>query len=89
MSAPVRTCIHTKTNGIQCGSPAMRGDLRCYYHYRQRKPIRELVDIGDISTPNGRKEALGVIYRAMIHRRIDNSTAGHLLYMIQIAMQGN
>ena len=64
----------------------MRGDPRCYYHYRQRKPLQRLIDLGDITTPNGRQEALSVIFRALAYGRIDNDTAGQMLYLIQMAM---
>jgi len=28
----VPQCRHTKTNGLRCGSPAMRNHSFCYYH---------------------------------------------------------
>jgi len=40
-------CTHIKSDGIRCGSPAMRGHSRCYFHLKQfyrekprRQPIR-------------------------------------------------
>jgi hypothetical protein len=32
----IRTCQHIKTNGIRCGSPAMRRSPFCYFHKRWR-----------------------------------------------------
>jgi hypothetical protein len=29
-----RTCTHIKVNGVRCGSPALRGEIHCYFHYR-------------------------------------------------------
>jgi hypothetical protein len=29
-------CEHNKTNGTQCGSPALRGNHFCYFHKRWR-----------------------------------------------------
>jgi hypothetical protein len=31
---PTRTCTHIKVNGVRCGSPALRGEKFCYFHYR-------------------------------------------------------
>jgi hypothetical protein len=33
MSNP-RTCTHIKVTGTRCGSPALRGEDYCYFHYR-------------------------------------------------------
>ena len=30
----VRTCTHIKVTGVRCGSPALRGEEYCYFHYR-------------------------------------------------------
>ena len=85
---PFRTCIHIKTNGAQCGSPAMRGDLRCYYHHRQRKPLRRLVGINDISTPAGRQEALGIVFRSLVSGTVNLDVADKMLRSIAMAMKG-
>ncbi len=37
-------CTHIKSDGIRCGSPAMRGHSRCYFHLKQHyrdKPRRQ------------------------------------------------
>jgi hypothetical protein len=31
---PTRTCTHIKVNGVRCGSPALRNEDYCYFHYR-------------------------------------------------------
>jgi hypothetical protein len=31
---PTRTCTHIKVNGVRCGSPALRNEDFCYFHYR-------------------------------------------------------
>ena len=28
----IRRCIHIKTNGVQCGSPAVKGHPKCHFH---------------------------------------------------------
>jgi hypothetical protein len=30
----VRTCTHIKVTGVRCGSPALRGEQYCHFHYR-------------------------------------------------------
>ena len=30
----VRTCTHIKVTGVRCGSPALREEQYCYFHYR-------------------------------------------------------
>ena len=32
--ANVRTCTHIKVTGVRCGSPALREEEYCYFHYR-------------------------------------------------------
>src|SRR6185369_2802080 len=34
MQSETPTCTHIKTDGIRCGSPAMRGRPFCYFHRR-------------------------------------------------------
>jgi uncharacterized protein (DUF1786 family) len=82
-----RTCIHTKANGTQCGSPAMRDELRCYFHYKQRKPFTRLAGLSTISNPTDRALVLDKIFRALINGRIDPEVARAMLYAIQISMQ--
>jgi hypothetical protein len=82
-----RTCIHTKTNGTQCGSPAMRDELRCYFHYKQQKPLTRLAGLSTISNPADRALVLDKVVRALINGRIDPEVARAMLYAIQISMQ--
>ena len=30
----IRSCTHIKVTGVRCGSPALRGEEYCYFHYR-------------------------------------------------------
>ncbi|HLH09096.1 MAG TPA: hypothetical protein VKW78_17800 [Terriglobales bacterium] len=42
--AIIPICIHIKSDGVRCGSPALRGHSRCYFHLRQfyrDKPRRQ------------------------------------------------
>src|SRR5579862_6231566 len=40
LPANVPQCRHTKTNGIRCGSPSVRGHYFCYYHAQIREHQR-------------------------------------------------
>jgi len=33
---PIPLCDHVMSSGIRCGSPAVRGQSRCYYHHSMR-----------------------------------------------------
>jgi hypothetical protein len=35
-----RTCKHIKVTGVRCGSPALRGEEYCYFHYRMLCSLR-------------------------------------------------
>src|SRR5450755_1112411 len=34
---PILRCQHIKVDGVQCGSPALRGERRCYFHERWQR----------------------------------------------------
>jgi hypothetical protein len=40
MSLPenIRQCEHIRISGQRCGSPALRGEARCYFHNTARNP---------------------------------------------------
>jgi hypothetical protein len=65
----------------------MRGDLRCYHHYRQRKPLRRLIGLNDISTPAGRQEALDMVVRALHSGTLDHDAADKILRSVALAMK--
>jgi hypothetical protein len=95
----VPECHHIKTSGGKCGSPALRGELYCYFH--SRPPIRASKTRSS-QPPNGiaaylhkelaNLEDRGAIQRAttgvakaVAENRIDIKRAGLILYALQIA----
>ena len=98
MSYPIeiRRCRHVKTNGTQCGSPALKAKKLCYYHEQNRpQPIELYVD-GERHSDNTMvlpvfedahsiQTVIRQVVQLMLSRRIDRKDAGVLLYALQIA----
>ena len=41
----IRRCRHVRTNGTQCGSPALKAGELCYYHQHNRpQPVELYID---------------------------------------------
>ena len=83
----IARCQHVKVNGIQCGSPALRGRRFCYFHSRpQLKPARESAfEFPVLEDANSIQVALMQVIRAIADNQIDCKRAGLLLYALQTA----
>ncbi len=91
----VRRCQYTKEDGEQCGSPAQRGKLFCYFHNvwneaESRRALEEQqspfpMGIPDLENPNAIQGALTELMRLMLADRISDRKAGLLLYALQFA----
>ena len=91
----VPQCQHIKTNGSQCGSPALRNQQLCYYHDRQRPVLQNLPGSAPfppapfflplLEDANSIQRALGKVCDHLLHRRLDPKKAGVLLYAMQLA----
>jgi len=96
-----RTCSHIKTNGTKCGSPALRHQTLCYFHYQWDRRERRRVRLGGpvglnkntgielpiLEGPESIMLALMEVQHALLDARIDRLTAHTLLYSLQLAMQ--
>ena len=93
--AEVRSCQHIKSDGIQCGSLALRDRRYCYYHNKSREyeiarrrgrrsQLRH-VNIPDLENPNAIQGALGEVIRLMLTDQIDVRKAGLVIYALQTA----
>ena len=88
----VPNCQHIKTNGLQCGSPALHGHNHCYFHCQQydlrrrkrnaKPPACELPPLEDA---NAIQVAVMEIARALLEDRLELRRASLLLYALQIA----
>lgn len=87
MTVEIPTCQATKANGFRCGSPALRGKPLCYFHSRP-KPRPRLPEPPPV-LPNLRspEQMLRWTVYNLSTRRIDNKTAGQIIYAVQQLMR--
>lgn len=76
-------CEHIKTNGVRCGSPALRGLQFCYFHACSLGSAFGFVPL--LEDGNAIQLGLGEVIRAIIDERIDTKRAGLLIYALQVA----
>src|SRR5664279_4013890 len=94
------SCRHVKEDGAYCGSPALRDHKYCYYHLTQRgrrlrraralrdnQPYR--LEIQSLDNPYAIRNAISEIAQALAAGQLDPSTAGKLLYAVQLAAATN
>ncbi len=89
-------CEHIKTNGTQCGSPALRGNHFCYFHKRWRdtrvalnanraRRSRAVLDLPVLEDAESVQVSLMQIMRLILSGQLEPKTAGLLLYALQTA----
>src|ERR1700675_1080855 len=89
----VKRCEHSKVNGTQCGSPALRDSKLCYYHVRCHWPeLDALPDNNEwrktlptLEDANSIQVALANVMEHLIMLEIDHKTAALMLYALQTA----
>ena len=92
----MRRCRHVKTNGTQCGSPALKAGELCYYHEHNRPQPVELYLDGErycdsqivlpvFEDAHSIQTVIRQVVQLMLTRRIERKDAGLLLYALQIA----
>ncbi len=80
----INQCLFIKSDGRRCGSPALRGQRFCYYHYEAGRPT-VCLDIPPLEDANAIQFALTDIARAVADERLDLKRATILGYLLQIA----
>jgi hypothetical protein len=90
----IRRCNHVKTNGIQCGAPAISEHDVCYFHrqaardFPKRKsaaPVAEpMIDLALIDDPDGIHYALMQVMQGMLNGTLEGKLAGRMLYALQV-----
>ena len=92
----IRRCRHVKTNGTQCGSPALKGKELCFYHEQNQPRAMELYIDGErysdgsmvlpvFEDAHAIQTVIRQVVQLMLTRRIERKDAGLLLYALQIA----
>ena len=96
-----RTCSHIKTNGVKCGTFALRHHTKCYFHYQwERRELRRVrlggpvglnkntgIELPILDSPAAILLSIMEIQHALLDARIDHKSASTLLYSIQLAIQ--
>ena len=96
MSSYPNRCQHIKTNGTQCGSPALRRNRFCFFHKRyQDERIRLNGDrrrrgtatffLPVLEDANSIQMSLQQVVRLLLTGQIEHKTASLLLYALQTA----
>ncbi len=88
----VRVCTHIKVNGIRCGSPALRGEVFCYFHQRMFRgvctpPKSRLHPIAMLEDEQSIQASLMEIINALVRNQIDVERARLIMRALHIAVK--
>lgn len=88
-----RRCQQFRRNGRQCKAPALKGEDLCYMHdvqartERRREEFRRSLGLPEPWGPGpAMQRAIREVARALLDGRIDESTAGRLLFEMRKAV---
>ena len=91
----IKRCEHIKTDGTQCGSPALRARRFCYFHNicvphrlfvnSARGATTGAINLPVLEDAESIQVALMQVLQLIITGHLDNKTAGLLLYGLQTA----
>ena len=90
----IRVCTHIKVNGVPCGSPALHGEIFCYFHQRMIRGVRtpaksRLHPIAFIENEEGIQASLMEIINALVRNTIDFRRAQLVLRALHIAVKNS
>lgn len=81
-------CVHVKSNGVRCGSPAMRGLPWCYFHNRfYNRPYED--SLPALEDANAIQIAIMQVLDGLRSGRLDRLTAQTYLYALRVATLNN
>ena len=63
-------CHYVRFDGQQCGSPALRGKVFCYYHARSRSNLQGNIVVPPLDSPEAAAYAGRNLLNLMLNRRI-------------------
>lgn len=90
----IRRCQHIKVNGIQCGSPAKRNEMHCYFHEQcslmsrhinMRYTEHGIIHLPTLEDANSIQLGLAELMRLIVTHQIDHPTASLLLRALRTA----
>ncbi len=90
---PIQLCTRIFPDGHTCGSPALRGELLCYFHHPSRHPTssrypRRAPRGFTLAAPRTRQEfqsALSEVIQRLAANKLDTKRGGLLIYTLQMA----
>jgi hypothetical protein len=90
----IRVCTHIKVNGVPCGSPALRGEIFCYFHQRMIRGVRtpprsRIHPIALIESEEGIQASLMELINALVRNSIDFRRAQLVLRALHIAVRNS
>jgi hypothetical protein len=90
----IRVCTHIKVNGVPCGSPALRGEVFCYFHQRMIRGVStpaksRLHPIALIENEEGIQASLMEVINALVRNTIDFRRAQLILRALHIAVKNS
>jgi hypothetical protein len=85
-----RICSHIKINGVRCGSPALRGEVFCYFHQRLIRGVRtppksRLHPMAFLEDEESIQASLMEVINALVRNTIDFRRAQLILRALHIA----
>jgi hypothetical protein len=90
----VPRCQHIKTNGVQCGSPALRTERYCFFHHQHRRrahefdlyePVKSALNLPALEDANSIQVVLTEVLRRILTRHIDHDSATLILRVLRLA----
>jgi len=90
----IRRCQHLKVNGTQCGSPALRDEMYCYFHMRWHNTKMSVIlkereqwiaGLPTLEDANSIQVGLAEVMRLLVTQEVDHKTGALLLYAMQTA----
>jgi hypothetical protein len=87
-------CRHTKTNGLQCKSPALTTSAFCYHHQKGRRVRQSIIRFGpgfstqvthSLRNADSIQQALAMVVSGIAANRIHPKSAGRMIYALHRA----
>lgn len=90
VNASTRACTHIKVDGVQCGSPALREEVFCYFHQRMIRGVRtppksRLHPIALLEDEESIQASLMEMVNALVRNQIDVQRARLIMRALYIA----